>query len=119
MAGWTIIADRTVQWGKTEEEERLTGHVETRRTLVEWAEVTVARIAFLILCVISALMTCTQILRALDAGLIPPGYRYWVDGDKYQLHKNCHGQKTQEKLPTVFFEGGEDPVENGLWQLAE
>jgi len=119
MALWVIVVDRTVQWGKTEEEERLTGRPETRRTLLEWIEVTVSSIVLLILCLVSVLLTCTLILRALDAGLAPPGSRYWVDEHKYQIHLYCTGHNSKEKLPTVLFEGGEDPVEYGLWQFAE
>lgn len=119
MSIWAIIADRTVQWGKREEEQRLTGRPETRRTLLEWIEVSVESIALLILCVVAALLTCTLILRSLDAGLAPLGKRYWVDGDKYQIHVYCHGSKSKEPLPTVLFEGGDDPVENGLWQFAQ
>ncbi|CAK7244860.1 MAG: hypothetical protein STHCBS139747_006422 [Sporothrix thermara] len=119
MSLWTIIADRTVQWGKREEEERLTGRPESRRTLLEWIEVSVSSIALLVLCAASALLFCTLVLRSVDAGLAPPGKRYWVDGNKYQIHVYCHGSKSKEPLPTVLFEGGDDPVENGLWQLAQ
>ncbi|OAA66707.1 mitochondrial integral membrane protein [Niveomyces insectorum RCEF 264] len=119
MAIWTIIADRTVQWGKQEEEERLTGRPETRRTLLECVEVSVSGIALLVLCVVSILLTLSLILRSLDAGLAPPGKRYWVDDGKYQIHVYCHGSKSKEPSPTVLFEGGEDAVENGLWQFAE
>ncbi|ERT02887.1 mitochondrial integral membrane protein [Sporothrix schenckii 1099-18] len=119
MAVWTIVADRTVQWGKREEEERLTGRPESRRTLLEWIEVSVSSIALLVLCVVTGLLLCTLILRSVDAGLAPLGHRYWVDGDKYEIHLYCHGTKSKEHLPTVLFEGGEGPVENGLWQFAQ
>ncbi|CAK7567906.1 MAG: hypothetical protein SEPTF4163_005883 [Sporothrix epigloea] len=119
MSIWTIITDRVVQWGKREEEERLTGRPESRRTLLEWMEVSVSSIALLILGVVSALLFCTLILRSLDSGLAPPGKRYWVDGNKYEIHVYCHGSKSKEPLPTVLFEGGDDPVENGLWQFAQ
>ena len=122
MSLWTTAADRTVQWGKTEEEERLTGRPETRRTLLEWVEVFLSTVALFLLAIIGILMTCTLILRALDAKVPPPGELYWVDGDKYQIHLYCYGNETDtkgRKLPTVLFEGGEDPVENGLWQFAD
>lgn len=118
MSIWTIVADRIVQWGKTEEEERLTGRPESRRTLLEWSEVAVSSIALLILCIVSVLLTCTLIIRALDAGLAPPGQLYWVDADKYQIHVYCHGNRSHDE-PTVLFEGGEDAVERGLWKFAE
>ncbi|KAF6842489.1 integral membrane protein [Colletotrichum musicola] len=119
---WTLLADRTVKWGKAEEEERLTGRVETRRTVWEWTEVLISTIAYVILSIVIILITCTLVLRSLDAGFGPPGEQYWVDGDQYRIHIFCEGTGTDvagNKLPTVFFEGGDLPVENGLWQLAQ
>lgn len=110
------------QWGKKEEEERLTGRPETRRTLLEWTEVLLSSIGLGVLAVVVFLMTCTLMLRALDARLAPPGERYWVDGDKYQMHLFCEGNKTDaagNKALTVLIEGGEDAVGYGLWQFAE
>ncbi|KAK3372510.1 hypothetical protein B0H63DRAFT_401128 [Podospora didyma] len=122
MAAWAVTADRVVQWGKTEEEERLTGRPETRRTLLEWTEVLLSSIVLTLMAVAVLLMTCTLTMRAVDSRLAPPGQRYWVDEDKYQIHLYCYGNATDskgEKTTTVLFEGGEDTVENGLWQLAE
>lgn len=122
MTIWVLVADYTVEWGKREEEERLTGRPETRRTVLEWTEVTLETITLLVLSVVLVLMTCVLALRAVDASLPPPGQRYWVDGDKYQIHVYCHGNTTDSlgrPVRTVLFEGGEDPVENGLWQFAD
>jgi hypothetical protein len=83
--------------------------------------VLLSSIALSVIAVVVFLMTCTLILRAFDAHLAPPGERYWVDGDKYQVHLYCHGNGTTPsggKATTVLFEGGEDPVEFGLWQFA-
>lgn len=68
------------------------------------------------------LMTCTITLRALDSQLMPPGERYWVDENRYQIHLYCRGNKvggSGNKTATVLFEGGEDSVEWGLWQFAD
>lgn len=122
MAVWALIVDRTVQWGKREEEERLTGRPESRRTLLEWVGVLLSTISLVLLALVTFLLTCTLIQRTVDAGRTPPGAMYWVDSDKYQIHLHCAGNKTDAEgntLPTVLFEGGEDPVENGLWQFAE
>ena len=118
---WFVAVDRTVQWGKAEEEERLTGRPESRRSLLEWAAVLLSSIAMVIIALGVLLLTCTLIMRALDAGLAPPGERYWVNEGKYQIHLYCSGNKTDaagNKTTTVLFEGGEDPVERGLWQFA-
>merc|ERR1712000_749854 len=122
MSLWTLLTDRTVKWGKAEEEQRLTGRAETRRTLTEWLEVLLSTIAYVIMTVAAVLMTLTIILRALDAGLAPPGKTYWVDGGKYKVHVYCHGNKTDadgHKLPTALFEGGERSVEHDMWNFAD
>jgi pimeloyl-ACP methyl ester carboxylesterase len=65
---------------------------------------------------IAILLTATVSLRAADAGLKPPGTRYYVDGDKYQVHLACVGNQTYYKdgtnKPTVLLEGGYMPVED-------
>ncbi|KAH7326563.1 integral membrane protein [Stachybotrys elegans] len=122
MSLWTLITDRTVKWGKEEEEERLTGRAESRRTVTEWTAVLLSTIAYSIMTVAIVLITLTIILRALDAGVAPPGKLYWVDGGRYRIHVYCHGNKTDAagtKLPTVLFEGGERPVEQSLWDFAD
>lgn len=122
MSLWTLITDRTVKWGKAEEEERLTGRAETRRTLTEWVVILLSTIAYSIMVVAVILISLNVVLRALDAAAAPPGKRYWVDGGNYKLHVYCHGNKTDSNgktVPTVLFEGGERPVEHGLWQFAD
>lgn len=122
MSLWMLLIDRTVKWGKEEEEERLTGRIETRRSLAEWSEVLISTTALFILSLVILLMTLSLILRSLDAALAPPGEQYWVDGNKYRIHIYCHGNKTDTNgttQPTVLLEGGEEPVEYGLWQFAD
>ena len=123
MSVWTLLTDRLVQWGKTEEEERLTGRAETRRTLSEWTAVLLSVITMSVLTVVVFLLTCNLVLRSLDAGLAPPGELYWVDGGKYQVHVFCYGNDTtagdDSTLPTVLIEGGEDTVEHSLWHFAD
>jgi hypothetical protein len=122
MAIWFVTADWTVQWGKAEEEQRLTGRPESRRSVFEWVEVMLSTIALTVIAIVVVLMTLTLTLRAIDLGLAPPGERYWVDGGRYQIHLYCYGNKTDAagaKTTTVLLEGGEDPVERGLWQFAE
>ncbi|XWW92965.1 hypothetical protein V2A60_000893 [Cordyceps javanica] len=124
---WTILVDRTVKWGKAEEEERLTGRAETRRTLGEWLAVLLSSVGYTLMVVACVLTTLTIILRALDAKLAPPGALYWVDGGKYRIHVHCRGgggnataaAADGARQTTVLFEGGERPVEDGLWQFAE
>jgi hypothetical protein len=122
MAVWFVGVDWTVQWGKAEEEERLTGRPESRRSVLEWGEVMLSTLALAAVAAGVVLMTCVLVLRAADFGLAPPGEMYWVDGNSYQIHLYCHGREVDaagKKRTTVLLEGGEDAVESGLWQLAE
>ncbi|KAI1333446.1 mitochondrial integral membrane protein [Xylariaceae sp. FL0255] len=119
MAIWTLVTDRLVAWGKSEEEERLTGRAESRRTLTEWVAVLAATFVMIILTIVVILMTCTLILRALDAGLAPPGKTYWVDDKRYKIHVYCEGNATNShgvEIPTVLLDG-DGPVEHGLWDF--
>ncbi|EMR86060.1 putative mitochondrial integral membrane protein [Botrytis cinerea BcDW1] len=121
IAIWTIVTDRVVAAGKIEEEERLTGRAETRRTLREWCSVLISTIILVILAIVTVLLSVTLILRSRDASLAPPGERYYVDGDKYQIHVFCEGNVTDakgKKNPTILFEAGEGPFEHGMLQIA-
>lgn len=112
---YNVLANRTVRWGKKAEEERLTGRAETRRSLREWCAVFTATFFMVIFFLVTLLLTATLILRARDAGLPAPGHRYYVDGDKYQVHLACVGDEAYnaagKKMPTVMLEGGYMPVE--------
>lgn len=115
---YNVIANRTVQWGKGAEEERLTGRQETRRSAKEWIAVLIATVIMVIYTLIVILLTATLCLRAKDASLKAPGEKYWVDDDKYQIHLDCVGDQTYDKegnpLPTVMLEGGDMPVEDSF-----
>ena len=118
IALYNAATDKVVAWGKKEEEERLTGRQETRRTLREWCAVLTATLIMIVMTLIVVLLTATLILRSRDASLDPPGERYYVDGDKYQLHLACVGNITYnsagKRNPTVLLEAGEDPVEDTM-----
>jgi len=115
IALWTALTDRVVAWGKREEEERLTGRPETRRTLREWLGVLIATTILAVYVVIVVLMTATLIIRSRDASLDMYGDRIFVDGDKYQVHLACVGNvalgKNGKRTPTILLEAGEDPSE--------
>ena len=110
MSVWAISTDRLVVWAKKEEEERLTGRQETRRTLREWCSVLTATVILIVIAVVAVLLSTTLILRSRDASLAPPGERYFVDGDKYQIHVYCEGNTTTsggKRVPIVLFEARE------------
>jgi len=119
---WVIFTDRTVAYGKKEEEERLTGRQETRRTLREWCSVLTSTVVLIVIAAVAVLLSATLILRSRDASLAPPGEKYYVDGDKYQIHVFCDGSSTDtkgKKLPTVLFEAGDGPFESSMVHIAE
>ena len=113
---YNVLTNRTVRWGKAEEEQRLTGRQETRRSLREWCGVFTATFIMVVYVLITILLTATLSMRARDSTLAPPGKRYLVDGDKYQIHFACVGEQTYNKdgskKPTVLLEGGYMPVED-------
>lgn len=118
---YNIAQNRSVAWGKREEEERLTGREETRRSLGEWIAVLAETVIMGVLAIVAILLTATLILRARDASLTPPGHKYYVNSDKYQVHLACVGNITRpevpgkaEPRPTILIEGGEGPVEHTL-----
>jgi len=120
---WAIFTDRTVAWGKREEEERLTGRSESRRTLTEWCGVLTSTVVLVVLGLVTILLTATLILRSRDASLAAPGQRYYVDGNKYQIHVFCEGNSSMtnskgHKLPTVLFEAADGPFDGGMIQIA-
>jgi pimeloyl-ACP methyl ester carboxylesterase len=115
VAAWCVFTDRIVAWAKREEEERLTGRPETRRTLIQWLSVFASTTILIGFCLITLLMTATLTLRSLDAGLEMDGKRIRISEGKYDVHFACVGNITFDangnKSPTILLEAGEDPVE--------
>ncbi|GFF89341.1 uncharacterized protein C23C11.06c [Aspergillus lentulus] len=117
---FNVLQNRAVAWGKREEEERLTGREETRRSLREWIAVLIETIFMVVFAIVSILFTATLIIRARDASLHAPGQKYLVNGEKYQVHLACVGRMNGttdgngKTPPTVLLEGGEGPVEHSL-----
>lgn len=122
MSIWALYTDRIVSWGKHGEEERLTGRQETRRTLLEWLAVFSSTIVLVAIAILAFLLSCNLILRASDSSLGAPGKRYFVDGDKYQIHLFCSPQIDQnndKSIPTVLFESDDKAFMAGMNQIAE
>ncbi|KAJ5444507.1 uncharacterized protein N7458_008379 [Penicillium daleae] len=112
---YQILQNQVVTRGKREEEERLTGREETRRSLREWFAVLAEIVILAIMTFATLLFTATLILRARDASLEPPGKRYSVHGDTYQVHLACVGNRTSDPHePTILVEGDYGPVEHTL-----
>lgn len=114
IAIFNVLQNRSVGWGKHEEEERLTGREETRRPLREWLVVLIETVVMAALAIASILFTATLILRARDASLAAPGKKYLVNGDNYEVHLACVGKVARNDTPTVVIEASEEPVEQSL-----
>ena len=118
IALFNVMTDRVVAWGKREEEERLTGRRETRRSLKEWIAIFAYTVVMIGIIVVVVLITATLVLRARDASLQAPGTRWYVDSNKYQVHVDCVGNisysPTGEPYPTVLIEAGEDPFKGTM-----
>ena len=119
VAIYTIIQNRAVASGIKEEEERLTGREQTRRTLREWVAVTTETVIVAIMVVATILLTASLILRSADTYLPAPGKKYYVNGGKYQVHLACVGNISttsddDNNTPAVLLEGDGDPVEYSL-----
>jgi pimeloyl-ACP methyl ester carboxylesterase len=115
IAAWSVVADRVVAAAKGDEEVRLTGRRETRRTVREWLAVLAENVVLAVFIAVALLVTANLILRANDASLEPMGERYRVDGGKYDVHLACVGNtKSGERAPTVLLESGENPSEGSF-----
>jgi pimeloyl-ACP methyl ester carboxylesterase len=121
IAFYNVVQDRAVARGKKREEQRLTGREEVHRPLREWCAVLTATVIMSIMVLVTILLTATLILRARDASLSYEGKRYYVNGDKYEVHLACVGNVTHgpdgKRLPTVLLEAGEDPIEGTFESL--
>ncbi|KAK2737043.1 hypothetical protein FQN57_000492 [Myotisia sp. PD_48] len=114
---YLVAQTRVVAKGKREEEERLTGREETRRSLGEWIAVLLQVIIMAVTVIVALLLMSTLSLRAKDATLPAPGKKFYVDSNKYQVHLNCIGEKNttaERPIVTVLLEAGEMPVEHTL-----
>lgn len=117
VALYNIAQVYFVEKGKEQEEVRLTGRVETRRTLLQWLAVLAETVVLGVVAIVAILLTATLILRARDASLQHPGRKYLVNNEKYEVHLACIGNLTgdsEKKLPTILVEAGEGPSEHGL-----
>lgn len=117
---YNVLQVYCVEKGKEEEEERLTGRVETRRSLFEWISVLVETIVLGVITVVAILLTATLILRSRDVSLKTPGSRYLVNNGNYEVHLACvgnittSGSKQGKKQVTILLEAGETPSEQSL-----
>lgn len=111
------MVDRVVEYGKHEEEERLTGCIQNRRTLRECCSILTSTIFLTVLLAASILFTINLSIRARDSTLPPTGTLYPVHNNKYHVHLHCVGNKTTtlgHPIITVLLEPDNVPVEGRL-----
>lgn len=123
----SAISDLIVQWGKSTEERRLTGRVETRRTLGEWLKVSLNLLFNVINLILLIAVTLSITLYAIDAARVPvPGKRVSVDHAAFKVHINCydmpgnHYLQLQEAHPHVAMRPDRpDPSKKNVTIFAE
>ncbi|CRG86454.1 putative protein C23C11,06c [Talaromyces islandicus] len=118
IALYNIVQVYFVEKGRKEEEVRLTGRVETRRTLLQWLAVLAETVVLGVVAIVAILLTAILVLRARDSSLQAPGRKYLVNNEKYEVHLACIGDvnanNSAKQPPTILVEAGEDPSEHGL-----
>lgn len=108
----TSVSEYLVEQGKVQEEIRLTGRVETRRTLGEWFVVLFRNTLKSIMLLYVSLIALNVILHSFDMLRVKPwGEQIWVEDDQFTLHVACYGDVTNTTddtatQPIVLLEGG-------------
>jgi pimeloyl-ACP methyl ester carboxylesterase len=115
------IADRVVEWGKIQEEIRLTGRSETRRTLTEWIKVMFSVIGKSLVLVLVGFMSVSILIDSYDVIRVQvDGELVPVDNGGYSVHVYCTEAGIDGTRPpglpsrsnvTVIVEGGETSSE--------
>ncbi len=94
----SIIGDRIVEKAKYYEEERLTGRIETRRTCLEWVEVSSRLFLRIILLLVLFLFTFATFLRWYDSRIDPPGVLVPVQQGTFNIHLACYNETSVHNL---------------------
>ncbi|CDR43905.1 CYFA0S13e00518g1_1 [Cyberlindnera fabianii] len=107
---FTSVSEYFVEQGKEHEEIRLTGRIETRRTLTEWFVVLLRNTMKSILIAFTALVTLNVLLHTFDVIRVKPwGEQVWVEDDSFTLHVACYGDvhnSTASDQPIILLQGG-------------
>jgi pimeloyl-ACP methyl ester carboxylesterase len=105
---FTSFSDYLVEKGKVHEEIRLTGRVETRRTLTEWLVIFVRNTLKGVLLLYVSLIALNVVLHSFDSIRVKPwGQQVWVEDDEFTLHVACYGDVNNiTSEPIVLLEAG-------------
>jgi pimeloyl-ACP methyl ester carboxylesterase len=116
----TSFSEYLVEKGKVTEEIRLTGRVETRRTLTEWLIVTVRNVLKSVLLVYTALILLNVLLSSFDLLRVKPwGELTPVEDGAFNLHIACYGDvynttdddDGKKRQPIVLLDAGHGSAE--------
>ncbi|KAI5811853.1 hypothetical protein BZA77DRAFT_376954 [Pyronema omphalodes] len=117
---WAIITDSIVEHGKAEEEERLTGRAETRKSLKEWCSIFFGSGLFAVFLVASVLMMSNLAIEVRDYTLKQPGDMVMIGSGNsgYRLHLYCSPSQADDiayadrnkTTTTVLIETGSAPA---------
>lgn len=112
---FTSISEELVQRGKIHEEIRLTGRVETRRTLTEWIIIFSRNFLKIFLLVYVFFITLNVLLQSFDKIRVKPwGEKVYVEDNSFRLHLSCYGEVyngSSSDQPIVLLESGHNSNE--------
>ncbi|CCH41792.1 putative membrane protein [Wickerhamomyces ciferrii] len=112
---FTSISEYLVEQGKIHEEIRLTGRVETRRTLTEWVVIFIRNVFKTVLLIYVSFISLNVILHVFDTLRVKPwGELVPVEEDSFRLHLSCFGDvSTNESSsqPILLLESGHNSNE--------
>jgi len=112
---FTSISEYLVEKGKIHEEIRLTGRIETRRTLTEWIIIMVRNLFKVFMLIYVSLITLNILLHTFDLLRVKPwGEKIYVEEDNFRLHLSCYGDVTSNETtqqPIILLESGHNSNE--------
>lgn len=111
----TSLTEYLVEEGKINEEIRLTGRIDTRRTLKEWVVVLFRNCFKMVLLVYTVLISLNLLLFTIDTIRVKPwGELVKVEDNSFGLHLFCEGDVSMNSTssqPILLLESGHDSNE--------
>ncbi|ODQ62002.1 hypothetical protein WICANDRAFT_49178 [Wickerhamomyces anomalus NRRL Y-366-8] len=113
---FTSFSEYLVEQGKIHEEIRLTGRVETRKTLSEWVIIFLRNIFKVFLLVYVVFISLNVLLHIFDVLRVKPwGEKVYVEDDGFRLHLSCYGDVSSNgssSQPILLLESGHNSNED-------
>lgn len=112
---FTSVSEYLVEKGKIHEEIRLTGRVETRKTLTEWLIIFLRNVFKTFLLAYVVLIALNVLLHVFDVLRVKPwGDKIYVEENNFRLHLSCYGDVSSNESssqPILLLESGHNSNE--------